>query len=357
MFVNTAKGNSFLSEEKYLLILRFRFGKVGNSALFSICLIISLFIVRSPLFTQSSVSFLPLVESHHFVIDSHNIKIDIKGIEEVTVAEKYDIKNSQNVSVESIDLWFNHSLDNLVINSLEGPLEFERNQLSDSSNLITIYFTTELVTNSTTSFNVWYSLTNYPIPEQGQSYYFFEFYSYMTFFTKEQTIEIKIPERSSIHEEDGLTSFYPTESIPIAGKRVYIAWTFRNLEPFDNSFIFVRFDKPLGNPPIWPMIVGPFFGVVIGIIGTLLFMKRKEKKVMKKVATIFLSETQKMLLRLISENEGKILQKELCSKTGFTKSRVSRNITPLVEQKLVKRERWGRNYIIRLTENGKKVVE
>ncbi|MCG3216294.1 MAG: hypothetical protein KAS63_06220, partial [Candidatus Heimdallarchaeota archaeon] len=220
-----------------------------------------------------------------------------------------------------------------------------------------IYFRSELEKNSTTTFDVWYSLTNYPIPEQGKSYYFFEFRSYVTYFTKEQIIEIKIPEKSTIHEEEGLTSFFPIESTPIAGKRVYISWSFNELEPFDDTFIFVRFDKPLGNPPFWVFIVGPCFGVIVGISATFFFMKRKERKAMKKIATIFLSDTQKHLLKLISENKGKILQKELCLQTGFTKSRISRNITPLVEQKLVKREKWGRNFIITLTESGKKVVE
>ncbi|MEE9411056.1 MAG: MarR family transcriptional regulator, partial [Candidatus Heimdallarchaeota archaeon] len=210
---------------------------------------------------------------------------------------------------------------------------------------------------STTDFSIWYSLTNHPIPQLGNSYYFFEFRSYVTYFTKEQIIEIKIPEKSTIHEEEGLTSFFPIESTPIAGKRVYISWSFNELEPFDDTFIFVRFDKPLGNPPFWVFIVIPCFGVILGISATFFFMKRKERKAMKKIATIFLSDTQKHLLKLISENKGKILQKELCLQTGFTKSRISRNITPLVEKKLVKREKWGRNFIITLTESGKKVVE
>ena len=355
--MNTAKGNSFLYEEEYHLLLKFKFKRARKFALFVIYLSVFLFITRSPLLSQSSISYSPLADPLLFDIELHNIKIDIINIQEISIAEKYTIINTQNTTLNSIDLWINQSLDNLIVKDLDGSLVIERNQFTDVSNLIKIYFRSELEKNSTTTFDVWYSLTNYPIPEQGKSYYFFEFRSYVTYFTKEQIIEIKIPEKSTIHEEEGLTSFFPIESTPIAGKRVYISWSFNELEPFDDTFIFVRFDKPLGNPPFWVFIVGPCFGVIVGISATFYFMKRKERKAMKKIATIFLSDTQKHLLKLISENKGKILQKELCLQTGFTKSRISRNITPLVEQKLVKREKWGRNFIITLTESGKKVVE
>lgn len=355
--MKTTKGNSLLTKENYSLLLKYRSKKVRKIALFILFLFVIFFRTSSLFLSQSSSSYSPLVDSLFFEIDLHDIKIDIISIQEINIAEKYTVRNTQNTTLDSIDLWINQSLTNLLIKDLEGPLLFEGNQITDSSNFIKIYFRSELEKNSTTTFNVWYSLTNYPIPEQGKSYYFFEFHSSVSYFTKTQIIEIKIPETSTIHEEEGLTSFFPEECTPIAGKRVYLSWSFKNLEPFDNPFIFVRFDKPRGNLMIWISIVGPCCGVIAGICATILFMKRKERKVMKKVATIFLSDTQKTLLNLISENNGKILQKELCSKTGFTKSRISRNITPLVKQELVEREKWGRNYVITLTESGKKVVE
>ncbi|MHA2357404.1 MAG: MarR family transcriptional regulator, partial [Candidatus Heimdallarchaeaceae archaeon] len=312
----------------------YRLERTRNSAFVLLFLFMLLFITRSPYLAQSSISCSPLVDSHDCEIDLHNIKIDISNVDQVTIAERYTARNIQNVSMASIELWINQSLSNLMIQDSEGPLEFELNMFTHSSHLIDINFRTELEKNSTTNINLWYSLTNHPIPQQGNSYFFFEFISSVTYFTKEQIIEIRLPERSIIHEEEGVTSFFPTGSIPIAGRRVFISWSFTNIEPYDNALVFIRFDKPLGKFPIWPLIVSPCCGIIFGICGTLWFMKRREKKIVKKVTTIFLSDTQKLLLNLILENNGKILQKELCSKTGFTKSRVSRNITPLVDQKL-----------------------
>ena len=57
------------------------------------------------------------------------------------------------------------------------------------------------------------------------------------------------------------------------------------------------------------------------------------------------------------KNEGKISQKDLCSITGYTKAKVSRNLISLEKQDLITREKWGRNYLIYVSDLGRKVVE
>jgi uncharacterized membrane protein len=331
--------------------------KVKLFAVFSLIMLICFLPNNSIISAQTSNTALNSVDPDSLEVEYHNIKIDILNEQEVVVAEKYEIRNKLNVSFNSVFLWINQSLENLYVSDFEGELVSSRDMVTDSSNLLEINLRSELSSNDTTVINIWYSLLKSPIPEQSSSYYFFEFYSTITYFTIEQKIEIKIPERSLIHEEDGVTSFFPLSGSPIAGNRIYIAWNFENLLPEESSFVFVRFDKPLGRFPVWTVVVGPFLGIVVGIVSTIFFMKRKSRKTMKKLASIYLSDTQKLLLKVIAENEGRILQKEICAKTGFTKSRVSRNITPMIEQELVKREKWGRNYILTLTENGEKVIE
>ena len=81
-----------------------------------------------------------MVDSLNLEIEVHNIKIDIKNFQEIIVAEKYTIRNNQNISLDSINLWINQSLDNLVVSDLEGTLNFDRNQFSETSNLLEIHF-------------------------------------------------------------------------------------------------------------------------------------------------------------------------------------------------------------------------
>lgn len=297
------------------------------------------------------------LDPYLFTVETHNIKIDIIQIDEIKVAERFTVRNTQNSTLDSIEVWINQTLSDLFVTDYNGSLSFDDTEISDSSHLIDVSFRTELFANSTTSFDIWYNLERYPIAENGHSYYYFEFSSSVTYFTEEQLIEVKIPERSFIHEEYGLTSYFPSDGFALAGQRVYLSWTFENLDALEDSFIFVRFDKPLQDTPVTAIVLGVLGGIILGAGLTILFMRKREKKVVRQISTIYLSDTQKTLLRLISENNGKILQKELCSETGFTKSRISRNITPLVEQGLVKRERWGRNFVIRLTESGMKVIE
>ncbi len=355
--MNTTLGKTLLFEQRNFLLLRDRFKQVGKITLFSIILFVFLINTNLICCSQTKASTSLQVDSQLFDVERHSTKIDVLSIDEINVAERYTVKNIQNSSLNSIEIWVNQTAANLIVRDFDGTLVFETNEISVSSNLLTIHFRSELAENSSTTFDIWYSLSRYPVAEQGNSHYFFEFYSGVTYFTKEHIIEIKIPERSFIHEEEGLISYFPVEGFALAGKRVYISWTFNDLEPFEQSLIFVRFEKPLQKTPILAIILGPTGGVILGVCSTILFMKRREKKVVKKISTIYLSDTQKTLLNLISKNNGKILQKELCAETGYTKSRISRNITPLVEQGLVKRDKWGRNYVIRLTENGRKVVE
>jgi uncharacterized membrane protein len=121
--------------------------------------------------------------------------------------------------------------------------------------------------------------------------------------------------------------------------------------------IWIKFDKPIGKAPIWIFIVGPIVGIVVGAFGALWFMRKKEEKTLKEIGKIFLSDTEKMMLKLIRDEGGKTTQKNLCSLTGFTKTKVSRNLISLEKQSLITRERWGRNYQVFISDTGKKVIE
>ncbi|MHA1199139.1 MAG: helix-turn-helix transcriptional regulator [Candidatus Heimdallarchaeaceae archaeon] len=337
--------------------MRDRYKVAGKIVLFSIILSVFLFYNNvtstSHIETPTSLSLDPQL----FEVEKHSIKIDIQAIDEINIAERYTVKNRLNTSLDSIEIWINQSMSDLTVTDYNGSLTYDNSEISQSSHLLNITFRSDLEGNSSTTFDVWYNLEREPIAENGNSYYYFEFFATVSYFTLEQIIEVKIPERSFIHEEEGLTSYFPLDGFALAGQRVYLSWTFENLEPLHQTFIFVRFDKPLRETPIIAIVLGTIGGLVLGACLTILFMRRREKKVVKEISTIYLSDTQKIILNLISENDGKMLQKELCAETGFTKSRVSRNITPLVEQGLLQRDRWGRNYVIKLTDSGRKVTE
>ncbi|MHA1219543.1 MAG: helix-turn-helix transcriptional regulator [Candidatus Heimdallarchaeaceae archaeon] len=287
-------------------------------------------------------------------IKSHDIKIDILSSENILVNETLIIQNNSTESMDNIYLWFNQSYANLIV---ENDLEYS---FVNDTSLISINFQNSIQTNQTTTVKLSYLLDKGILSITGDpSYYYFQFTTIVTHFTKLQRIRVRIPENSFIHEEEGMESYSP-ETGPPSGieYRLALIWTFTDLNPYDNQLLFLFYDEPIGGDPlIWLFIIGPVLGLSFGVIGTIWMMRRREKRAVKKLGTIFLSETQKKFLEIIVENGGRISQKELTTMTGYTKARVSRNLISLEQQQMITREKWGRNYRIFITETGVKVVK
>ena len=141
------------------------------------------------------------------IIESHHIKIDILSVDEIYITESFYVKQEHDFSLSSLDFWLNHSLQELRIYDGKGTLNFTNNEVTNSSNLISVDFRNQLEQNQTTYFYLLYKLDKLPISENSGSFYVFEFESSITYFTEFHEIAIKIPPKSSIHEEGELRSF------------------------------------------------------------------------------------------------------------------------------------------------------
>ena len=86
-------------------------------------------------------------------------------------------------------------------------------------------------------------------------------------------------------------------------------------------------------------------------------MRRGSSRLEEEIEKIYLTKNQQLLLKLISEKEGKMTQQDIIRITNFTKSKVSRNLTPLEENGLIAKEKWGREYKVKLTKKGLKVAQ
>jgi uncharacterized membrane protein len=194
--------------------------------------------------------------------------------------------------------------------------------------------------------------------ENNPNYYSFEFISAIYYLTNKLEVQIKLPSKCYIHEET-VPAYYPyTEFIFQDTDRTYIIWINYILASSSNHIFFVRFDPPLESQSlIWVLVTGPVLAFVAGVGSTIWISKRRERKAVKKVGEIFLNESQKRLLQTIIENGGKISQKELISKTEFTRSKTSRNLINLENQGLIMKEKWGRNQVVYITKTGEKMIE
>ena len=327
-----------------------------------ITLFFSILILVTPINEHKSVcknhsikKALDLSESE-VVVNSHEIRIDAKSVENINVTEDFTFTNLKNSSITAICFWINHSCSNIIVKDVSGNLVFNDNVEEFFCHNVSINLGYTLPSNHSSSLSITYYLDSSQISFVNKDYYQFEFYSSITYPTEFHRLSIKLPERCYLYEGN-LTSVYPSDChTTVVGQRLLVSWNDFDLIAFSNPFFFIRFIPP----PIstfWALILGPILGFSLGLGIAFWLMRRKDRKTMKQIGTFFLNESQKTMLRTLIKNEGKLAQSELCKKTGFSRSKISRNLVSLEEQGLISKERWGRNALIRLTKSGEKVVE
>ncbi|MCK4896812.1 MAG: winged helix-turn-helix transcriptional regulator [Candidatus Heimdallarchaeota archaeon] len=315
-----------------------------------------------------SASNISINSTHQIIIRSHIASVDIFTVNSVSMSESFVIENLNALPISSIDLWFNHSISTLVIEDAEGSLIYNWYPITNTSNLVEVSFRYDVEQNETSSFVVKYDIiTPLVLTESDPSFYYFEFYSSISHFTLSHTFSIILPERSFIHETDGgLSPFYPLNATQILIKnRIIVSWMFTNLSSSSNPFFLVRFDEPIILEPESSFltssyslfIFGVIAGIFLGVASTTWLIRYREKKAIQKLGRVLLNENQKALIKIIYDKKGKISQRDLCEITGYSKSKISRNLVPLEERGLIKRERWGRTYVVFLTDDGRTVIE
>ena len=308
----------------------------------------------------------PQLSQSDILIRSHTIEIDIFTPTSLEVQETFVVQNNHNSIMTSIDLWINHSLTTLVVKDEEGALIHDWYVITNTSNYLTVLFRTALAQNDTATFSINYELNQELIFTEGEpSYYSLEFYSTITYDTLAHSTSIILPQTSYIYDEDeALSPYYPANpQINWDRDRIVVSWDSANITAEDNQLFLLRFEEPItpaSDAPISPyllFILGLIAGFFIGISGVSWLIRHREKKAIKKLGSTLLTDTQKTLIKIVYDHEGKVSQKDLCDITGFSKSKISRNLVPLEMRGLVRREQWGRTYVVYLTDDGRTVIE
>lgn len=318
--------------------------------------------VAFPRASDDQETAIALNDHIHLVHNFHEIRIDIRNINEIQVIETIIAENKQNVTTSHCGFWINQSIRDLRLeDTQENELDYDITSLNPSSHFITAHYPASLNVNQSTSFRLIYYLNIELSQFEGNSvYYSFLYRKAISHFTLFFRVQIELPENSFLHENDIPFSYYPEETTPVlSGNKFHLVWDFENLYAFSYNMFVVYFDEPFSKtpPPIWLIIVGPVSGLITGAIAVFWWMKRREKRVMVKLGTIFLTEDQKMLLKHLFKHEGKMSQKEIISLTSNTKSKISRDLIPLEKYGLIKKEKWGREFRIYLTDSGERMLE
>ena len=302
------------------------------------------------LHTDNNFESVPILGN--FTVSKHLTEIDIKSVDYIEILETITIKNYQN-DTSYLHIWLNQTYSSLNITDEDNvPLLYQR---VNDTNLLNITLNTQLNSSKDITLKLDYeSVTQLDYVPGDPTYYIFRFNQSFTYFTNDYILTVRLPIGSFLH-----TDSIPESSIlTFSGKRLYIEWEFDDLQRSTYKSFAIFFDEPLfESKPIWGYIVGPLLGIVAGASIVYLLMKRGSSRLEEEIEKIYLTKNQQLLLKLIHEKQGKITQQEIIQFTNFSKSKVSRNLTPLEENGLIVKEKWGREYKVSMTKKGLKVAQ
>ena len=330
------------------------------------CILVTIFVLLLPLISppgecanDSQCHQYVCLSQTSFYISRLDITLNVRSPTNISIIEQYSFVNSLNVSADYIDLNLNMSYENLVIENTDNQarLNFE---LLGSSESIRIHSDSPIESNDTYTMKLYYDLANeLPLFPNKPSYYMFSYITTLSCFVEQARVTCRLPEYAYLHETDDFPPYSPYNITAnfISGTRIVIIWDFHDLIEDSVLDLHVFFDDVSKSTPVWLFIIGPFVGVTLGVTASFYYFRRKDQKNAKKIGDLFLTDVQKQLLKQIHIKGGKLSQAELCKITGYTRTRVSRNLISLEQQGLIKREKWGKNFQLYLEDLGRKVIE
>jgi uncharacterized membrane protein len=86
------------------------------------------------------------------------------------------------------------------------------------------------------------------------------------------------------------------------------------------------------------------FGLVLGVLLSLVLKRKRKEKVPYNVLT----EDEERIIKAIEENDGEIRQDALYEKTGFSRPKISRVVSELVERDLLEKTQFKRTFKLKI---------
>lgn len=167
------------------------------------------------------------------------------------------------------------------------------------------------------------------------------------------TLIITLPAQYELYNQSALEP--DADYTSVDGKR--FEWNYYNIEKNDIQIWIVRFQvyqiSTIPIPPpsngAWFAMIGTFFaGLIAGGITVFFIIKSKTDIERKEIVETLLSQPEKDIIRIITNENGVTTQSKICSVSGFSKAKVSYYLNELENKGIVQKERWGRMNRIRI---------
>lgn len=166
-------------------------------------------------------------------------------------------------------------------------------------------------------------------------------------------ITVKLPKGMFI-SEDVLLPLSPSGAVSsIEERRIVESWYLKNMERGDIVPLRIYYEPITVVSPMEQVImliksIKLLVGFIIILVTFFfLFLYRKAKEDRETIMSI-LNPDERLIVNLITNSGGKIVQRKLVDLSGFSKAKVSRIVSDLCERGLLAKERRGRKNIIKL---------
>lgn len=145
---------------------------------------------------------------------------------------------------------------------------------------------------------------------------------------------IRLPQSAVLSEDVANNSFFPKDGgILSDGKRIMVFWEREGVGE-ENLQFSVSYVYPSDIPSY--LIISLTIIVIVVMVGVVVYARRKQHPV--EVISSVLNKDEKVIVDIITRNEGKALQKTLVKESEFSKAKVSRLVKDMRDRGIIRIE-------------------
>ncbi len=307
-------------------------------------------------FSSNSEELIPNSNGDYIIYHYMEVKIQLDYT--LHVESTFVIENSENVTIDYFQYVINDSISNAFVSDPIGSLEFSWNIFEDSS-VLNITMRYPLLEGQKYVITIAYFLTDLQpfFVEEPSEFYTLEYAIFHYLITQKFDLEISLPLGYGLIEGDSPRPTYPIpERVFTEDNIVKISWTSMNILPNYEYLYTIRFEEtgifPITTPQSYTyiyVILAFLGGTAVSTLVFFLIIKRKYHPIKSELVSSLLSDSEQAVIKAINDEGGVAIQRRICERTSFSKSKVSQILLKLEEKNVLKRERWGRTNKVTIT--------
>ncbi|NHJ48344.1 MAG: winged helix DNA-binding protein [Asgard group archaeon] len=340
------------------------------------CLFILTIIMHSTLLHVSSSTLNPLCEdcnvnksefhetpifyplsTENVSIFNHKMEMFIRTDSTIKVESTLVIENYNPEPLEYFAFCINKTISSVFVEDPIGDLLFNWIPLTDSS-VINVTMRYPLI--QTLKYVITISYELYNLIYTLDKIHFFDFSILHTQETMDFQLLVYLPVNHSLIEGTNPFPFRP-ESAKVYQQynTLVVEWEVEDVSLGFEYIYYIRYEEIIFESSYEPepntnliylyATLAFIIGVLLSSLIFFLIVKRKYQPASKKLVSTLLSDSEQAVIKAINDEGGVAIQRRICERTGYSKSKVSQILLKLEEKDVLKRERWGRTNRVTIT--------